>query len=129
MQGRALYTFHCVVCHGGAAISGGSVPDLRHMDAETHQYFVGIVMGGMREPRGMPNFSDRLTIEQANAIHAYLVKRANDEVAATVPGQMNRARTPVRLAGSRRPQPVTQGVNLKFNRGPDLEPLPKRTPS
>ena len=70
-----------------AATSGGSVPDLRHMDAETHQYFIGIVMGGMREPRGMPNFSDRLTIEQANAIHAYLVKRANDEVAAKAPAK------------------------------------------
>ena len=86
-QGRALYTFHCSVCHGGGATSGGSVPDLRHMDAETHQYFIGIVMGGMREPRGMPNFSDRLTIEQANAIHAYLVKRANDEVAAKAPAK------------------------------------------
>ncbi len=81
-EGRGLYTFYCSPCHGGAAISGGSVPDLRHMDAETHQYFVGIVLGGMREERGMPNFVDRLSIEQANAIHAYLVKRANDDIAA-----------------------------------------------
>ena len=81
-MGRTLYTFHCLPCHGGAAISGGSVPDLRHMDAETHQYFVGIVLGGMRAEKGMPNFVDRLSIEQANAIHAYLVKRANDELPA-----------------------------------------------
>jgi quinohemoprotein ethanol dehydrogenase len=82
-QGRTLYAQYCSFCHGGGATSGGSVPDLRHMDAETRQYFVGIVLGGMREERGMPNFVDRLSIEQANAIHAYLVKRANDEAATT----------------------------------------------
>ena len=81
-EGRSLYTFHCTPCHGGAAISGGSVPDLRHMDAQTHELFVGIVLGGLREERGMPIFVDRLSIEQANAIHAYLVKRAHDETAA-----------------------------------------------
>ena len=82
-QGRALYTQYCSLCHGGGAISGGSVPDLRHMDAETREYFVGIVLGGMREEKGMPIFVDRLSIEQTNAIYAYLVKRANDEIAAT----------------------------------------------
>jgi quinohemoprotein ethanol dehydrogenase len=82
-QGRSLYTFHCSPCHGGAATSGGSVPDLRHMDAQTHQVFVGIVLGGLREDRGMPNFVTTLSIEQANAIHAYLVKRAHDERAAS----------------------------------------------
>ena len=33
-QGRTLYTQYCSFCHGGGAISGGSVPDLRHMDAD-----------------------------------------------------------------------------------------------
>ena len=81
-EGRALYTFHCSVCHGGAAISGGSVPDLRHMDAQTRELFVGVVLGGLREERGMPIFVNTLSIEQVNAIYRYLVKRAHDELAA-----------------------------------------------
>ena len=35
----------------------------------------------------MPIFVDRLSIEQTNAIYAYLVKRANDEAATTAGGK------------------------------------------
>jgi hypothetical protein len=47
-----------------------------------NEQFIGIVLGGLREPRGMPNFVNALSIDQVNAIHAYLVKRANDPTAA-----------------------------------------------
>jgi quinohemoprotein ethanol dehydrogenase len=77
-QGRPLYTFYCSPCHGGAAVAGGSVPDLRRMNAETHEQFIGIVLGGLREPKGMPNFVNALSMEQVSAIHAYLRKRAHD---------------------------------------------------
>ena len=81
-QGRPLYTLYCSVCHGGGGTSGGSVPDLRRMNAETHEQFIGIVLGGLREPKGMPTFANSLTIEQVSAIHAYLRKRALDLQAA-----------------------------------------------
>jgi len=77
-QGRPLYTWYCSVCHGGAAVSGGSVPDLRRMSAQSHEQFIGIVLGGLREAQGMPTFANALSIEQVNAIHAYLRKRAID---------------------------------------------------
>ena len=63
------------------------MPDLRQMDAQTHEQFIGIVLGGLREPLGMPNFVNTLSIDQVNAIHAYLVKRANDPIAAKTGGK------------------------------------------
>jgi quinohemoprotein ethanol dehydrogenase len=48
------------------------------MTAETHEQFIGIVLGGLREDRGMPNLVQSLSIEQVNAIHAYVRKRAQD---------------------------------------------------
>ncbi len=82
-RGRALYTANCSMCHGGGAISGGSTPDLRHMSLETRERFIGVVLGGLKEPGGMPNFVHRLSIEEVNAINDYLIKRAHDEIAAT----------------------------------------------
>ena len=81
-RGRALYTANCSVCHGGSAVSGGSTPDLRHMSLETRERFIGVVLGGLKEPGGMPNFVHRLSIEDVNAINDYLIKRAHDELAA-----------------------------------------------
>jgi mono/diheme cytochrome c family protein len=40
---------------------------------------MGIVVGGLREDKGMPRFVGILSIEDAAAINAYLVKRAHDE--------------------------------------------------
>ncbi len=80
-RGRTLYTANCSMCHGGGAVSGGSVPDLRHMSLETRERFIGVVLGGMKEPGGMPNFVHRLSIEEVNAINDYLIKRAHDELA------------------------------------------------
>jgi quinohemoprotein ethanol dehydrogenase len=80
-RGRALYTANCSVCHGGGAVSGGSTPDLRHMSLETRERFIGVVLGGLKEPGGMPNFVHRLSIEDVNAINDYLIKRAHDELA------------------------------------------------
>jgi quinohemoprotein ethanol dehydrogenase len=79
-RGRTLYDTYCVFCHGLTAVSGGSTPDLRHMSLTTREQFLGIVVGGLREANGMPRFHGLLTIDDANAINAYLVKRAHDEL-------------------------------------------------
>jgi quinohemoprotein ethanol dehydrogenase len=81
-RGRTLYNTNCGICHGLGGVSGGSTPDLRHMSLETRERFVGIVLGGLKEPGGMPTFVHRLSIEEVNAINDYLVKRAHDELAA-----------------------------------------------
>jgi len=77
--GFGLYMAHCGNCHGFFAVSGGTIPDLRHMTAETHAQFSDITMGGMRLELGMPPFADRLSEEDLAAIHAYVINRANED--------------------------------------------------
>ena len=74
-RGETLYAQICSGCHGAGA--RGGIKDLRMMSAETHAEFNAIVLEGVREERGMVSFADRLSPADADAIHAYLVHRAN----------------------------------------------------
>ena len=74
--GALLYHEWCAVCHGLKGVAGGVVPDLRRATGETHATFADIVVGGVREPKGMPSFADVLTREDARLIQAYVVSRA-----------------------------------------------------
>jgi alcohol dehydrogenase (cytochrome c)/quinohemoprotein ethanol dehydrogenase len=77
--GLALYARFCGVCHGDAAVSGGVLPDLRNTLAlESAARWKPIVLDGALKDRGMVGFSKVLTPEQAEAIRAYIVGRAND---------------------------------------------------
>jgi quinohemoprotein ethanol dehydrogenase len=76
-RGEALYAQNCAICHGASAVGG--VKDLRHLTKEVHADFLNIVLGGKREKLGMPNFGGKLTEAQAKDIHAYLIKRAQDD--------------------------------------------------
>src|SRR5881394_3071528 len=78
-RGSFVYGQHCAICHGVGAVSGGSTPDLRHMSSATHAEFDSIVLGASRADRGMVSFSDVVTPADAEAVHAYLIKRARDE--------------------------------------------------
>jgi mono/diheme cytochrome c family protein len=75
-QGGLLFHEWCAVCHGLKAVAGGVVPDLRKATAETHASFAEIVLGGVREAKGMPSFADVLKPEDARLIQAYVVARA-----------------------------------------------------
>jgi len=75
--GQLLFSQTCAVCHGQNAIGG--VKDLRHMTRETHASFNQIVREGLYLDRGMANFSDIVSEADANAIHAYLIARANED--------------------------------------------------
>ncbi len=74
-RGSVLYHDHCLGCHGPKAISGGSIRDLRDASAETLDQFEAIVLGGAREPLGMPSFRDRLGRDEVAAIRAYIASR------------------------------------------------------
>jgi len=74
-KGEQLYVANCALCHGAAA--RGGVKDLRHMSPATHKEFIDIVIGGKRASNGMASFADLLTPEDAEAIHQYLIARAN----------------------------------------------------
>ena len=82
-EGNVLYMKYCFYCHGVGVVSGSSVPDLRYATAETHHQFESIVLGGAREQRGMPSFKDVLNPDQARAIQAFILSRA--EAAANLP--------------------------------------------
>ncbi len=75
--GQELFSQTCAVCHGQNAIGG--VKDLRHMTAETHGLFNQIVREGLYLEKGMASFADIVSEDDANAIHAYLIARANED--------------------------------------------------
>jgi PQQ-dependent dehydrogenase (methanol/ethanol family) len=76
--GRRLYAMRCSVCHGVNAISGGIIPDLRYMDANGHKGWDGVVTYGAKKLSGMPAFEKLLTLDETDAIHAYVTRRAWD---------------------------------------------------
>ena len=71
-KGEELYSHNCGSCHGLSAKSNYVVPDLRYMSEQTHIDFTGIVLGGSRSHKGMVGFYETNTLEDAEAIHAYL---------------------------------------------------------
>jgi len=78
-QGKALYMRFCSTCHGDTAVGGGVVPDLRSSLAiQSADKFNPIVLGGALKDDGMVSFAEVLKPEEAEAIRAYIVGRAND---------------------------------------------------
>ena len=76
-RGAALYTQRCALCHGAEA--RGGVKDLRWLTPDLHARFFDIVLGGAEKAKGMASFADVLNHEDAAAIHAYLIQRANQD--------------------------------------------------
>jgi quinohemoprotein ethanol dehydrogenase len=76
-RGAKLFADTCAQCHGQLAIGG--VRDLRHMTSETHGKFNDIVLKGIYQDKGMGNFSDLISPDDAEAIHDYLIARANED--------------------------------------------------
>jgi quinohemoprotein ethanol dehydrogenase len=91
-EGKRLYgTFVCDGCHSpeldgsGAWVLNGAVPDLRYAPPEVHQQWYAIVLAGTHWDQGMSGFLHppkfafphmRMTVEQADAIHAYVIDGA-----------------------------------------------------
>ena len=72
----------CGHCHGSQAMGvgprdlPGAVPDLRYMSAKTHAEWHGIVLGGNQRHLGMPAFHEEMTVEDSEALHAYVIEQA-----------------------------------------------------
>ena len=78
--GAALYGRYCMICHGVAAVSGGALPDLRHSPmTASDAAFSSVVIDGVYLDKGMASFADVLTPEDAEAVRAFVVERANAE--------------------------------------------------
>ena len=76
-KGGELFGANCALCHGQMA--RGGIKDLRKMSPQTHGQFLDIVLGGARAKQGMASFADVLSKADAEAIHAYLIARANED--------------------------------------------------
>jgi quinohemoprotein ethanol dehydrogenase len=60
--------------------------DLRGLTREAHAKFNDIVLGGIYKEKGMASFADILKQDEADAIHAYLIARANEDWGAKSDG-------------------------------------------
>jgi len=70
-QGQGLFFQNCAICHSNQLRS--SAPDLRRMQPATHDMFGAIVRDGLLLPGGMPRWDDLLSVQDVDAIHAWLI--------------------------------------------------------
>jgi quinohemoprotein ethanol dehydrogenase len=89
-RGNVAYDRYCAVCHGGLAMSGGILPDLRYSSPEVLGRYKEIVLDGELKANGMASFADHLKLDDVEAIKAYVLTLANAEYAA----QQKAAATP-----------------------------------
>jgi quinohemoprotein ethanol dehydrogenase len=75
-RGRALYSLHCLRCHGVNARSGGVIADLRFSTRAVHERWPDVVLGGIYADRGMASFADQLSRADVDAIHAFVIGEA-----------------------------------------------------
>jgi quinohemoprotein ethanol dehydrogenase len=76
-RGAEVYAQNCALCHGPQV--RGSDRDLRFVGPEVHAEFNAIVLGGARAEKGMPSFDGLLAQDDVNAVHAYILSRANED--------------------------------------------------
>jgi quinohemoprotein ethanol dehydrogenase len=68
-EGAKVWTESCLWCHGGAAVSGGTAPDLRESRlAQDFETFRAMVRNGLPE-RGMPSFRTHSDAEIQQLYH------------------------------------------------------------
>ncbi len=76
-KGAEIFGRTCAQCHGQLAVGG--VKDLRQMTRETHAQFNDIVLKGTRVQKGMASFANLLSAEDVEAVHAYVISRAQED--------------------------------------------------
>jgi alcohol dehydrogenase (cytochrome c)/quinohemoprotein ethanol dehydrogenase len=79
-KGQDLYQRFCSICHGDVAFSGGVLPDLRYSSTLKSEQWSQIVLGGILKSSGMVSFSGELSRQDAEAIRAYVIFRANESL-------------------------------------------------
>ena len=82
-MGAPLFETHCGSCHGAGVIGVGLLPDLRRSPyLNDPDAFAQVVIGGALAPNGMASFASVLNQEQAQAVRAYIIMRANQDAPA-----------------------------------------------
>ena len=86
-QGFRLYSRFCGSCHGDAVVGGGITPDLRYSPLLANEGFYEVVLEGAKKDTGMVSWKPVLTRKDAEAVHAYIVHRANETVKQKAKGE------------------------------------------
>ncbi|WP_232059181.1 PQQ-dependent dehydrogenase, methanol/ethanol family [Kineobactrum salinum] len=78
-EGKRIYHRYCIGCHGDAAVSGGILPDLRWsaLLGSDDAWWTVVGKGALRD-QGMVGFASVLKPEDAEAVRAYVIKRAHE---------------------------------------------------
>src|SRR5262249_11913254 len=76
-KGEALYQGFCANCHGDVAVSGGVLADLRYSGTLSSDQWFSVVLDGLLRQYGMVSFAKQLSRQEAEAIRAYVIFRAN----------------------------------------------------
>jgi alcohol dehydrogenase (cytochrome c)/quinohemoprotein ethanol dehydrogenase len=82
-HGEEVYGTYCSRCHGrtGAA-NYGILPDLRYSAMlGTSEAWAAVVLDGQLAPNGMASFASEISIDDADAIRAYVIAQANAALA------------------------------------------------
>jgi len=74
-RGSTLFAQRCGVCHGFGAAGGGATADLRYSHPTTFDKYREIVLEGKYQGMGMPSLRRWLTVEDVDAIRAYVLTR------------------------------------------------------
>lgn len=90
--GQERYGKFCSQCHGdNGQTRGATFPNLTRTPLlYTQEGFDTVVLKGALAEKGMASFADSLTLEDTQAVRAYLIKRANDLKAAPAEGPLGR---------------------------------------
>jgi quinohemoprotein ethanol dehydrogenase len=80
-KGFRLFNKYCSSCHGDAAVSGGETPDLRYSPLLASDSWFDVVLGGALKDNGMVSWAQVLNREDADAVRAYVIRRAHETMA------------------------------------------------
>jgi PQQ-dependent dehydrogenase (methanol/ethanol family) len=80
-HGKAVYQRYCLACHGDSAVGSAVTADLRRSRAIADaKLWHAIVREGIFAANGMVSFANYVSADDAEAVRAYVIKRANDEL-------------------------------------------------
>ena len=85
-RGATLFARRCSMCHGVAAVSGGTIADLRYALPATYDNMDQIVRQGAYQQLGMPKF-DFLSEADLAAVKSYVLARRKELTDASPPSR------------------------------------------
>lgn len=72
-RGYNRYAENCMSCHGTPGTGNGTIPDLTRSNVGVYQLLPQIVLQGLFESQGMPNFAGQITPQDVEDIRAFLL--------------------------------------------------------